>query len=85
MRCKLWSFAIAVTLFAEAGIPLHLAAQDKQDEHQKHHHFRLIDLGTLGGPNSFLSGPGVQTLNNRGTFAGIGNTATPNANPGSFP
>jgi probable HAF family extracellular repeat protein len=39
-------------------------------------------MGTLGGPNSFLSGPEVQTINNRGTFVGVGNTATPNPNQG---
>jgi probable HAF family extracellular repeat protein len=65
-----------IMLFAVLVLPVRLAAQQPR--------YKLIDLGTLGGPNSFLSGPALQTVNNRGTFAGIGNTATPNPNPGCF-
>ena len=65
-----------IALLAALAIPMQLPAQNTR--------FKLIDMGTLGGPNSFLSGgfPGVQILNNSGTLAGISNTATPNPNPG---
>ena len=84
MKNNLARYITALTLFAALAIPVQLAAQDKQRDQHMHHHYQLIDVGTLGGPNSYLSGPGVQTPNNRGTFAGIGNTTTPNPNPGCF-
>src|SRR5579859_3684110 len=44
------------------------------------HHYKLIEIPTFGGPNSFLSGPQQQVLNDQGTFAVYANTATPNPN-----
>ena len=44
------------------------------------HHYKLIEIPTLGGPISFLSGPEQQVLNDQGTFAVFANTATPNPN-----
>lgn len=70
------SISTLVLLFATLILPFSAYAQDTR--------YKLIDLGTLGGPNSFLSGPGLQTVNQGGAFAGIGNTATPNPNPGCF-
>lgn len=49
-----------------------------------HHHYKLIEIGTLGGPVSFLSGPEEQVLNDQGTFAAFANTATPNPNANCF-
>jgi len=46
-----------------------------------HHHYKLVDIGTLGGPLSFPSGPSAQVLNNQGTFVAYANTATANPNP----
>ena len=46
----------------------------------KHHHYKLIVVEPLGGPDSNLSGPSAQVLNNGGTFAAYANTATPNPN-----
>src|SRR5215510_6325856 len=50
----------------------------------KLHHYQLIDLGTFGGPSSYLAGsngvtsPGAvnQILNNQGTVAGWADTST---------
>ena len=76
MKSRILASITAITLFALLAIPVQLAAQ--------HAHYKLIDMGTLGGPNSFLSGPGTQVLNNRGTFAGISDTASANPNPGCY-
>jgi probable HAF family extracellular repeat protein len=84
MKFKALTCIVAMTLFAASAIPVRLAAQEKQEHKEGHHRYKLIDLGTLGGPNSSLSGPGLQTLNNRGTFAIFANTSTSNPNVGCF-
>ena len=50
-------------LFAALAIPLRLAAQDKQDHNRRHHHYKLIDMGTFGGPQSRIDY--ATPLNNR--------------------
>src|SRR5580693_8805960 len=62
-----------VTVFA---LPLYLAAQE---HHPKHHHYKLVDIGTFGGPNSsfVLPSPGGRLLNNSGTAVGGSDTSTP--------
>jgi probable HAF family extracellular repeat protein len=72
---------IAMSLFAALAMPLVSSAQE---EKKGHHHYKLVDIGTLGGPNSFFSGPELPILNNRGAFAIIANTSVPNPNPGCF-
>ena len=37
--------------------------------------FKLIDMGTFGGPNSFVNGPQDQILNNNGVYGGEAETA----------
>jgi probable HAF family extracellular repeat protein len=64
---------IAKTLLAVA-LPITMTAQ-------KHHQYKVVDVGTLGGPNSYHSGF-VQILNNRGAFAAYANTSAANPNPG---
>ena len=59
---------IAMTLLAVA-MPVSLAAQNTR--------YKLIDLGTFGGPNGFVNGPGVRDLSNSGIYAGEAETATP--------
>ncbi len=67
----------AVVLFAGLVIPAGLAAQDKQGLNQ-HHHYKLIDMGTFGGPNStYFSSPVVESVNNRGVVVGGADTALP--------
>jgi len=80
-KFSLMTNIIAMSLFAAMAMPL---ASSAQEEKKEHHHYKLVDIGTLGGPNSFFSGPGLPVLNNRGTFAIIANTTTPNPNPGCF-
>ena len=77
MKYRTWSSAIAVTLFATLALSLQLAAQDKQDHHQQHHHYKLIDIGTFGGPASQYSVPSSAGLNNRGTATGVADTSLP--------
>ena len=74
----MWITAIAVCVMPTSAIPL--AGQDKQAH--KHHHYQLIDLGTLGGAQSTQAGG--RALNDRGTVVGCADTSTPNPNYPNF-
>jgi probable HAF family extracellular repeat protein len=78
-KLRMITNTIAMSLFAVMAMPFVSSAQEEKKEH---HHYRLVDIGTLGGPNSFFSGPILQILNNRGTFVAIANTPAANPNPG---
>jgi probable HAF family extracellular repeat protein len=55
------------------ALPAQLSAQQPR--------YKIVDLGTLGGPNSFIDCCGVQpVLNNRGTIVGGAETSVPNPN-----
>ena len=83
MKKNLVIYITALTLLVALAVPTQLAAQDKQDQHHKHHHYQLVDLGsTFGGPNSYFDpgsgndfNPFVPVLNNRGTVAGFAETS----------
>ncbi len=84
MKTRTWMWIAAVYLFAALAMPVRLSAA-------QHTRYKLIDLGTFGGPASSFN-PGGIMLNNRGF--GVGASETPvhdpsNANgfpcgPGSF-
>lgn len=86
---KLRIFVAITSLSAALILPARLTAQDQPTGHQSENEpprFILVDLGTLGGPNSFLDCCGAvpPVLNNRGTVVGGADTSTPNphaANP----
>jgi probable HAF family extracellular repeat protein len=74
----------AIVLVAAMAIPAGLAAQDNHGKtsNHKHHHYKFIDLGTFGGPQSWVNGAfefPAATLNNAGTVVGVADT--PNSNP----
>lgn len=72
-----------MTLFAALAIPVRLAAQE-QKEGKEHHRYKLVDLGTLGGPHSFTYGGTAQALNNRRTVVGQADTSIPDPNYPNF-
>jgi probable HAF family extracellular repeat protein len=61
------------TLLVALGLPVAMLAQ--------HTTYKLIDIGTFGGPASYFTdpgiGPGSLVLNNRGMLTGKADTATP--------
>ena len=71
---------IALTLLAALATAAGLVAQDNPDHKHRHHHYKLIDMGTFGGPESYMSpyqysGP-FQALNNAGAFSSWADTST---------
>jgi probable HAF family extracellular repeat protein len=63
-----------------SGTPLSAQGPaDSQARDQKHHRYRFVDIGTLGGPASYSSGAGAGSviLNNGGAVAGSADTALP--------
>src|SRR5713226_10371592 len=69
MKSRTCTLAIAIALLATLALPVRLAAQSTR--------YKLIDLGTFGGPNGVVNGPGVRDLSNSGTYNGYAETAIP--------
>jgi probable HAF family extracellular repeat protein len=73
----------ALTLLAALTVPVQLAAQRDQDHrsNSKHHHYKPIEMGTFGGPNSsfILPSPTARILSNNGAAVGGADTSTPDA------
>jgi probable HAF family extracellular repeat protein len=79
-RMLLASFTVIaglVLLFTALALPGRLAAQHNQGANPKFHHYKLIDLGALGGSQSRIDF--ATPLNNHGTVSGAADT--PNTNP----
>ena len=78
MKSRTLTCITAMSLFAALAIPLQPAAQERPAT-QEHHRYKLIDLGTLGGPASYGSagGDGNRVLNNAGVMTGTADTSTP--------
>jgi len=81
MKSRFLMLFAAVTLFGALAMPVQLAAQGNEGK-QKHHHYKLVDIGTFGGPQSWVFGAfeaPTTTLNNAGTV--VGGADTSNSNP----
>jgi probable HAF family extracellular repeat protein len=76
MKSRRLTRIIAMTLFAVAG-PVGVAAQQSAIENHggQHHHYKLVDLGTLGGPQSVIYEQVTRPLNNQGTVVYCADTA----------
>lgn len=57
MKSRTLTSISAVVLCAALARPIGLAAQDNADGKHEHHHYKLIDMGTFGGPASFVNPP----------------------------
>lgn len=86
MRSTTLTCFTPITLFVALAVPIQLAAQGNQDhDNNQHHHYKLIDMGTFGGPNSSINYPFQGgSLNGRGVTVGWSATpasTTPTSNP----
>ena len=71
MKSKTLKFAVGIVLLATLATPFLLVAQKTS--------YKLIDIGTLGGPSAHGpgNGPGAQLINNAGVVAGSADTSIP--------
>ena len=87
MKSRTLTRIIRSVLLVTLTLPTHAAAQNNQGQH---HHYKLIDIGTFGGPQSFFDDLHLgdnygfntifygfsQVLNGKGTLVGFADTAT---------
>jgi probable HAF family extracellular repeat protein len=78
----------AITLFAALAIPVHIVAQDKPEHNNKHYHYQLIDMGTFGGPESYVNETikaitASRDINHQGMVGGS-DTPTPTTETSNF-
>jgi len=79
----LTALVASLSLCASLAFPAASSAQNTRTpaKPQQHHHYKLVDLGTLGGPTSYFSNGFDGLLNSHGTAAGWADTPTPDSNP----
>ena len=89
MKKNLTSLIFSLSLCAALVFPVGLSAQNSQAENKpKQHHYKLIDLGTFGGTQSYFNDAAglnsVVVLNNQGVLAGWADTSSPGPNAPNF-
>lgn len=78
MRKNLSGLLIALSLCSALTLPFVSSAQEQIKEHN---HYKLIDLGTFGGPASYFQNGFDGLLNNQGTVTGWADTSMADPNP----
>jgi probable HAF family extracellular repeat protein len=80
MRTRILPFIFFLCAFAALAIPMRIHGQEEKGWH---HHYKLIEPATFGGPGSLINGflystfSSIQDLNNAGTVTGWADTSTP--------
>jgi hypothetical protein len=79
MKFGKWMCLTPLTLLVALAISHGLAAQDSamQNQKAKHHMYRLVDVGTLGGPLSQFASSTPLTVNSGGIGTAIADTSIP--------
>src|SRR5271165_4343672 len=75
MHARMLKNVTALTLLAALATTLPLSAQDNPNRQPRHHQYKLYDVGTFGGPNSYGSSDAI-SLTPAGAV-GLAETAVP--------
>jgi probable HAF family extracellular repeat protein len=78
MKSRFATYLFPISLMAGLTVPVGIAAHDAVQNPRKHHHYKLIDMGTFGGDASYVNF-GARVLNDAGMVAGSSETSTPEA------
>jgi len=73
MNSRTCTLLAAMVALAPLAVARRTPAQDVKPGH---HHYKLIDVGTFGGPGGSISQPSSPALNNRGMLVGYSDTTT---------
>ena len=76
MKSRTFTGIIAVVMFATLMLPVGIGAQAAQEK-KGLPRYKLIDIGTFGGPNAGVNGPNVPIISSDGTYGGEAETPTP--------
>jgi probable HAF family extracellular repeat protein len=83
MKSKAFVCVVAA-LLTTLAVTVEMSAQDRgHREGAKHHRYKVVDLGTFGGPGSSVNCCDHQ-ITSRGVVVGSADTADANPNPGCF-
>jgi probable HAF family extracellular repeat protein len=81
----------AITLFAVLAMPVRLSAQEGQGDQKQngeHHRYKFVDIGTFGGPASYINNAmalgSPNQINKRGTTVGAAATSIPSPPNNNF-
>jgi hypothetical protein len=87
MKSRRLTRIIALTLFSALALPVQLGAQNHHARKYKHHHYKVVQMGTFGGPTSSIDHPGTppsvpfnKIINGSGAVLGSGDTLIPDPN-----
>src|SRR6201987_5052465 len=87
MKKNLAFYGCLLVVLAALAKPSHLASQDEAQNRTKgYHHYKLVDLGTFGGPISGVNAEPTETdiINVGGTIVGGADTSIPTPVPGCY-
>lgn len=74
MKLRIITFAFCICAIAALTIPMRIHGHSDRGEH---HHYKLFDMGTLGGPNAFPQSNASLAINSRGLAVAQAETSIP--------
>lgn len=79
MKSRTLTCITLMSLFAAMAVPVRLVTQEQQQHKKEHYRYKLIELGTFGGPISYINpvGNGGPYMNHQGRVVGSSMTSIP--------